>query len=85
MTDGAGADMGSTEGARRATGVEPMSGDRKKLRRVSRVPPDPEVAEKKRRRKFTAKYKLRILSEADLCTEPGCPDIFTIFIYANHW
>ena len=60
--------MGSTEGAHRATGVEPMSGDRKTLRRVQ---PDPEVPEKKRRRKFTAKYKLSILSEADLCVEPG--------------
>jgi transposase-like protein len=48
-----------------------MSGDRKKLHRVSVVAPDPEVPEKKRRRKFTAKYKLSILSEADLCTEPG--------------
>ncbi len=67
-TDGAGADMGSTEGARRATGDEPMSGDRKIWHHV---PPDPEVPEKKRRRKFTAKYKLSILSEADLCTEPG--------------
>jgi len=67
-TDRVGADMGSTEGARRATGVEPMSGDRKIL---NSVPPDPEVPEKKRRRKFTAKYKLRILSEADSCIEPG--------------
>jgi transposase-like protein len=33
--------------------------------------PDPEVPEKKRRRKFTAKYKLRILGEADACTEQG--------------
>ena len=48
-----------------------MSGDRKKPPRVSVVPPDPEVSEKKRRRKFTAKYKLSILSKADLCTEPG--------------
>ncbi len=71
MADTAGADMGLTQGARGATGVEPMSGDRKKLNRVPRVPPDPEVPEKKRRRKFTAKYKLRILSEADLCAQPG--------------
>ena len=71
MTDTAGADMGSTQGALRATGVEPMSGDRKKPPRVSVLPPDPEVPEKKRRRKFTAKYKLSILSKADLCTEPG--------------
>ncbi|MBT8331087.1 MAG: transposase [Deltaproteobacteria bacterium] len=41
------------------------------MNRVPRVPPDPEVPEKKRRRKFTAKYKLRILSEADLCAQPG--------------
>lgn len=68
MTDTAGADMGSTQGARRATGAEPMSGDRKKFHRVS---PDPEVSEKKPRRKFTAKYKLSILSQTDSCTEPG--------------
>ncbi len=34
-------------------------------------PPDPEVPEKKPRRKFTAKYKLRILAEADTCTQLG--------------
>jgi transposase-like protein len=34
-------------------------------------PPDPEVPEKKSRRKFTAQYKLRILAEADTCKEPG--------------
>ncbi len=33
--------------------------------------PDPEVPEKKPRRKHTAKYKLRILKEAENCTEPG--------------
>ncbi len=33
--------------------------------------PDPEVPEKKPRRKHTAKYKLRILAEADACTQPG--------------
>ena len=71
LTDTAGADMGSTQGARGAIGVEPMSGDRKKLNRALRVPPDPEVPEKKRRRKFTAKYKLSILSQTDSCTEPG--------------
>ena len=32
---------------------------------------DPEVPEKKPRRKHTAKYKLRILEEADACTQPG--------------
>ncbi len=43
--------MGETEGARRATGVPPMAGGRDSF--VS-SPPDPEVPEKKPRRKFTA-------------------------------
>ena len=34
-------------------------------------PPDPEVPEKKLRRKFTAQYKLRILEQAESCTKPG--------------
>ena len=33
--------------------------------------PDPEVPEKTVRRKFTAAYKLRILKQAERCTEPG--------------
>ena len=33
--------------------------------------PDPEVREKRRRRKFTAKYKLDILEKADACAESG--------------
>ena len=35
------------------------------------VPPDPEVVAKPTRRQFTAEYRLRILEEADRCTEPG--------------
>ena len=56
-------EMGGTEGARRATGVTP----------IMREPntPDPEVPEKRPRRRFTAKYKLQILEEADTCTKPG--------------
>src|SRR4029453_866940 len=34
-------------------------------------PPDPEVPEKARRRRFSAEYKLAILGEADRCAEPG--------------
>ena len=56
---------GETEGARRATGVSPggaiQSGNF----------PDPEVTEKAVRRKFTAKYKLRILQEAEVCATQG--------------
>jgi len=33
--------------------------------------PDPELVERAKRRRFTAKYKLRILREADSCTQPG--------------
>lgn len=33
--------------------------------------PDPEVPATARRRKFTAKYKLKMLAEADRCSKPG--------------
>jgi transposase-like protein len=33
--------------------------------------PDPELVEQAKRRMFTAKYKARILAEADACTAPG--------------
>ena len=33
--------------------------------------PDPEVRDRPRRCTFTAKYKLKILSELDACSEPG--------------
>lgn len=33
--------------------------------------PDPELVERAKRRKFTAKYKLEILTKADACTAPG--------------
>jgi transposase len=62
-------DHGEPEGARRATGGSPWSDNAQRHRTMS--PPDPEVPEKKPRRKFTAKYKLRVLAEADVCTEPG--------------
>ena len=60
--------MGAMEGARRATGVAPMSGSPGLF--VS-SPPDPEVTAKKPRRKFTVKYKLQVLAQADTCTKPG--------------
>ena len=59
---------GVTEGARRATGVSPCDA-RSEVSRI--MPSDPEVSEKKPRRKFTAKYKLDILEKADNCTQPG--------------
>ena len=36
-----------------------------------RVVPDPELAERPRRRRFTAEYKLRVLREAEACTRKG--------------
>ena len=57
---------GSLEGARRATGGDPSAA---KFSDFS--PPDPEVTGKKPRRKFTVKYKLRMLKKADTCTDPG--------------
>jgi transposase-like protein len=33
--------------------------------------PEPEVASKAKRRRFSAEYKVRILAEADACTERG--------------
>jgi len=41
------------------------------LSKKNQARPDPEVPEKKPRRNFTAKYKLRILQEVENCTEPG--------------
>ena len=57
---------GSPEGARRATGGEPSAA---KIPNFS--PPDSEVTGKRPLRKFTAKYKLRMLKKADACAEPG--------------
>jgi transposase len=34
-------------------------------------PPDPEVAEKAVRRRFTVAYKLHVLRQADVCRDPG--------------
>jgi len=44
---------------------------RKESMNGTQARPDPEVEPKAKRRTFTAEYKLRILAEADGCTEPG--------------
>ncbi len=42
------------------------------LQVVSQIsPPDPEVAERAARRRFTAEHKLRVLRQADACTGMG--------------
>jgi len=40
-------------------------------RDVAPGPPDPEVAAKPQRRRFSAEYRLRMLKEADACKKPG--------------
>jgi len=55
-------DMAETEGARRASGVSATGAG---------GVPDPEVAAKPKRRRFSAEYRLRIVREADACEEPG--------------
>lgn len=40
-------------------------------RELAAAHPNPEVPDKAVRRRFTAEYKLRILTLADACTEPG--------------
>lgn len=59
---------GSTEGARRATDVEPR---RAAAAVGENGTPDPEVAEKPKRRTYTAQYKRRVLEEADQAQESG--------------
>ena len=61
--------VGETKEARRATEVSPT--EDYSTRAVPLAPPDPEVLEQARRRRFSAAYKLRILRQADACTEPG--------------
>ena len=58
--------MGSeAEGARGATGASgPMTTSRA-------TDPDPEVSARAQRRRFSAEYRLRILTEADACKKPG--------------
>jgi transposase-like protein len=63
-----GSGVAPTQGAQGATGVGATAGDRRDL---DISPPDPEVTEAKPRRRFTAAYKLRVIDQADQCSEPG--------------
>ena len=62
-----------SEGARRATEI-PWEGtsEKVKVHQGAATPPDPEVPAKAARRRFTAEYKLRVLTLADACNAPGC-------------
>ena len=56
----------------RALEVEERSDETPRARASGARPaPDPEVVAKPKRRQFTAEYRLRILEEADRCTQPG--------------
>ena len=61
--------MEEMEGVRRTTGISSIR-ETKKIQAISAIP-DPEVREKGVRRRFTAAYKLRILTEAERCREHG--------------
>jgi transposase len=55
-------------------GVERAVGERNGVpvgRAASAGVSDPELVERPKRRRFTAEYKLRILREAEACTQPG--------------
>jgi transposase len=54
--------------------LERADGERKRIADAPARPagvPDPELAQRGRRRRFTAQYKLRIVREADACSRPG--------------
>jgi len=61
--------VGETQGVRRTTGGSPTAGAPAVERPINS--PDPEVPEKKPRRRFTAAYKLHVLHLADQCSQPG--------------
>jgi len=70
--------VGGTEGGRSPTGVPPTTPAAAAGKRPEPLAaaggeglPDPAVLEKPVRRRFTAEYKIRILREADRCTQPG--------------
>ena len=70
-----GQDNGHVRSAAAARFVERAVGERGESGRGARAgsgtPPDPELVEKPKRRRFTAEYKLEILEQAETCTRPG--------------
>jgi transposase-like protein len=68
-------DNGHERSAAAARFAERAVGERGESDRGARAaagtPPDPELVEKPKRRRFTAEYKLEILERAEACTRPG--------------
>lgn len=66
--------MSENNGGAGDRGVPGAEGERDSAvaaRGSSAGPPDPELVEKAKRRRFTADYKLKIVREAEACTRPG--------------
>ncbi len=61
--------VGETKAVRRTTGVSPTAGHSENNGPITT--PDPEVPEKKTRRKFTAAYKLSVVQQAEHCRQTG--------------
>jgi transposase-like protein len=61
--------LGEIQEARRATEISAMA--EAAAGNGPQGPPDPEVPETVPRRRFTAAFKLRIVQQADGCTQPG--------------
>ena len=63
----------NTNGGAEIGSLERAVGERKgiDLAQDVKAPPDPELVERARRRRFSAEYKLRVLREADACGKPG--------------
>lgn len=61
--------VSESEGARRASALSETEPAESQVK--PSVIPDPEVADKAMRRRFTAKYKLSILQQADACSDLG--------------
>jgi len=68
-------DNGHERSAAAARFAERAVGERGESGRGARVaagtPPDPELVERPKRRRFSAEYKLEILERAETCTRPG--------------
>src|ERR1044072_146739 len=64
----------NTNGGAEIGSLERAVGERKGIdlaHDAAAPPPDPELVERARRRRFSAEYKLQILRQADACSKPG--------------
>ena len=75
-----------TEGARRASVVNGMDGKNQTAEPETVIPPNPEVTQVAKKRRFSAQYKTKVLREVDACTKSG--EISTLLrregLYSSH-